>query len=81
MSLPSPAGAFIVLRIAGEIDLSTVDTMQAALADALRRRPDLFLVDLTELVFCGVRGIALLVTTGDTASRQGTVYALSGPPT
>ena len=30
MSLPSPAGAFLVLRIAGEVDLSTVDTMQAA---------------------------------------------------
>lgn len=77
MSLPSPAAAFIVLRIAGEIDLSTVDTMKAALADALRQRPNHLLVDLAELAFCSVRGLALLVAAGDTASGQGTVYAVS----
>ncbi len=78
MSLPSPAGALAVLRIAGEIDLATVDTLQAALADALRQRPDLLLVDLAEVGFCGVRGLALLVAACDTAYRQGTVYAVCG---
>ena len=78
MSLPSQAGAFIVLRIAGEIDLSSVDTMQAALADALRQLPGLLLVDLAEVGYCGVRALALLVAAGDTASGQGTVYAVSG---
>lgn len=77
MSLPSPAGAFIVLRIAGEVDLSTVDTMQAALADVLRQRPNHLLVDLAELVFCSAHGLALLVAAGNTASGQGIVYAVS----
>jgi anti-anti-sigma factor len=77
MSLPSPAGAFIVLRIAGEVDLSTVDGMQAALAEALQQRPNYLLVDLAELVFCSARGLALLVAAGNTAAGQGTVYAVS----
>lgn len=76
--LPSPAGAAIVLGIAGEIDLATVDAMQAALADALRQRPNLLLVDLADVGFCGVRGLALLVAACDTAYWQGTVYAVSG---
>jgi len=79
MSLPLPTGTFIVLRIGGEIDLSTADIMAAALADALQRRPDHLLVDLAELVFCGVRGLALLVEAGNTASGQGTTYAVSAP--
>lgn len=74
MSSPSPAGAFMVLRIAGEVDLSTV---QAALADALRQRPNHLLVDLAELVFCSAHGLALLVAAGNTASGQGIVYAVS----
>jgi len=64
----------MVLRIAGEVDLSTV---QAALADALRQRPNHLLVDLAELVFCSAHGLALLVAAGNTASGQGIVYAVS----
>jgi hypothetical protein len=38
-SLSSPAGEVIVLRVAGEVDLSTVSVLQAALADSVARGP------------------------------------------
>ena len=77
-SLPSSAGEVIVLRVAGEVDLSTVPVLQAALADSVARGPCHLVVDLAGLTFCSARGLTLLVGAGRTAGGQGTGYAVTG---
>jgi anti-sigma B factor antagonist len=76
-SIPSLAGEVLVLRVDGEVDLLTVAVLQGALTDGLARGPCHLLVDLAELTFCSVRGLALLVEAGGTAAGQGTGYAVS----
>lgn len=76
-SLPSPAGEIVVLRVAGEVDLSTLPVLQAALTNGLARRPGHLLVDLAELTFCSAWGLALLVQAGSAAAGHGTGYTVS----
>ena len=75
-----PAGSILVLRVAGEIDLLTVPGLEHALSAAIDQRPGDLVVDLAGVVFCCVRGFALLSTAAATAQTNGTGYALSGMP-
>jgi anti-sigma B factor antagonist len=65
------------LRVAGEVDLSTVPVLQAALADSLVRGPCHLVVDLAGLTFGSARALTLLVDAGRTAAGQGTGYTVS----
>jgi anti-anti-sigma factor len=76
-SIPAPAGEVLVLRVAGEVDLLTIDVLQGALTSSLARGPCHVLVDLVELTFCSVRGMGLLVQAGRTAAEQGTGYSVT----
>src|SRR5688500_8043398 len=76
-SIPAPAGEVLVLRVAGEVDLLTLDVLQGALTCGLARGPCHLLVDLAELSFCSVRGLSLLVQAGRTATGQGTGYSVT----
>jgi anti-anti-sigma factor len=80
MSLVSSAGEIIVLRVAGEVDLSTLPVLQAALTGSLAREPRHLVVDLSGLIFCSVRGATLLVQAGRTAASHGTGYAVTAVP-
>jgi anti-sigma B factor antagonist len=75
-----PAGPILVLRVAGEIDLLTVPVLQHALDAAVDQRPKDLVVDLAGVVFCCVRGFALLATAAATAHTNGIGFALSGVP-
>lgn len=74
----SPACRIVVVRVAGEIDLSSVGVLVSALTLALGRRPDQIVVDLAGVTYCGCRGLAVLVETFAAATEQGTRFALSG---
>jgi anti-anti-sigma factor len=76
-SIPAPAGEVRVLRVAGEVDLLTIEVLQGALTSSLARGPCHLLVDLAELTFCSVRGLSLLVQAGRTAAGQGTGYSVT----
>jgi anti-sigma B factor antagonist len=76
-SIPAPAGEVRVLRVAGEVDLLTIEVLQGALTSGLARGPCHLLVDLAELTFCSVRGLSLLVQAGRTAAGQGTGYSVT----
>lgn len=71
-----PQGELIILRVSGEVDLSTLPVLEGALADALRRQPRCLIVDLSELTFCSVRGLTVLSQVGLTAAGQGTEYTM-----
>lgn len=80
-SLALPHGDLVVLHITGEVDVSTIDILRTAVADALALRPDHLVVDLSKLTFCSVRGLTELVDAGRTAARNGTGYAVGGAST
>jgi len=68
----------MVLRVAGEADLNTVDRLQTALTQVLARRPAHLIVDLAALTFCSTRGLAVLSYAGDTARGHRIGYAVAG---
>jgi anti-anti-sigma factor len=77
-SMSSPTGeSIVVLQVAGEVDLSTVDFLATALTAVLRQRPDHLIVDLAGLSFCGACGLTVLADAGVTAARDGTCYGIS----
>jgi len=80
MSLSSPAGEVIVVRVAGEVDLFTMTVLQDSLTDSLARGPCDLLVDLAAMTFCDVRGMTLLVQAGASAAERGIGYAVAATP-
>lgn len=80
-SVPAPAGEIVVLRVAGEVDRSTLGILQDALTESLARGPCALLVDLSGMTFCHGSGLALLVHAARTAAERGTGYAVSAAST
>lgn len=76
-AIPAPAGPVIVLRVAGEVDLSTIDLLRTALDTLLAQRPAHLIVDLSALEFCSARGLSLLGQAGDTALGHDVGYAVA----
>lgn len=56
-----PDGA-VVLSLSGEMDLSTVGIVNAAVQDVVERKPGTLIFDLSELTFMDSSGIAALLT-------------------
>jgi len=79
-SLRSPTGEATVLRVAGEVDVSSLAVLRTALTAALDRHADHVVVDLAELRFCSVRGLTVLAEAGATAAGLGIEYAIGGAP-
>ncbi len=77
-SFPDAAGEIIVLRVSGEVDLCTLPTLQTALDHSLDQHPAHLVVDLARMIFCSVRGLALLTQTRHTAARNAASYTVSG---
>jgi anti-anti-sigma factor len=77
-SVSSPRGAsIVVLQVAGEVDLGTVDFLATALTAVLREQPDHLIIDLAGLNFCGGCGLNVLAEAGVSAAREGTCYRVS----
>lgn len=77
-AIPAAEGGVIVLWVAGEVDLCTVDLLQNALGTALAQRPGHLVVDLSETGFCSARGLSVLGLAGGTALTRGIGYAVAG---
>lgn len=75
---PSEHGTIAVLRMFGEIDLSTQTGTETALGGALQAGPRHLLVDLSGVGFCGARGFTTLADTARSADDQEIEYALCG---
>jgi anti-anti-sigma factor len=75
---PGPAGTIAVLRVAGEIDRLTIPVVDAALGEAMDRRPADLVVDLSAVRFCCVRGFSLLATAARAAQERGIGWGVSG---
>lgn len=77
-SMHTPAGEITVVRVFGDVDLSTEHVLRAALTAARRRRPSHLVVDVAGLGFCSVRGLALLALAPTEPAALRAEYLLSG---
>lgn len=75
---PGPNGPLTVLRVEGEVDLTTIDLLHTALDSELAQRPAHLIVDLAALSFCSARGLSVLSHAGELALAHGTGYAVAG---
>ena len=75
---PGPTGSIALLRLAGDLDMLTLPLVCAALVTAVETRPADLVVDLSEVRFCGVRGVALLAAAARMTANSGIGYAVAG---
>jgi len=55
-------GARIIIRVSGEIDLSNVGDLRAALDNSVNESPDGFVIDLVEVDYMDSAGIAAILS-------------------
>ena len=69
-----------ILRVRGELDLATADSLYRRGRTAIGRHPRLLLLDLTGLSFCDASGLSAFVRIANEAEAAGCGYGLIAPP-
>jgi anti-sigma B factor antagonist len=67
---PDDGSGFVVLHLAGDLDLYTAGVLREQLLSRLQDGTSGVVIDLTELGFLGSAGLAELVSAQDTATRN-----------
>jgi anti-anti-sigma factor len=67
-----------VLRLQGELDVSTRDRLRHAIGSALEDHPPIFVVDLSGLDFADCAGISILVWAQKRLSARGSELVTTG---
>jgi anti-anti-sigma factor len=75
------AGRAVVVRLAGEADLSTLRGLTRLLEAIVEDRPAGLVIDASALAFCDVATVRALVTMTDRATRAGAVVGVAAMPT
>lgn len=75
------AGRAIVVRLAGEADLSTLRGLIRLLDAIVEDRPAGLVIDASALAFCDVATVRALVSITERAARAGAVVGVAGMPT
>jgi anti-sigma B factor antagonist len=77
----SEPGDMLVLRICGDLDVETRDSIEPAVIAAIATAQSV-IVDLSRLTFCDSHGIAMFIAAHEKASTDGTAFAIRQlPPT
>ena len=69
----------MVIHLVGELDMSTVGTLRAAVQGNLPATTGRLVLDLSELVFCDSLGLGTLLVLSRTARSQGSLLVLRRP--
>lgn len=69
-----------VVSIAGEIDLSTAPTFEAAIAEALDDEPPVLVIELSEVSFMASVGLRILASTHEKVSDSVQIAVVAGNP-
>ena len=69
-----------ILRVRGELDLATADSLYRRGRTAIGRHPRLLLLDLTGLSFCDASGLSAFVRIANEADAADCGYGLIAPP-
>lgn len=67
----------VLMRIAGDIDTCNAPIVHDAIESELRRQPAVLLLDVRDVSFLGVSGLAVLLETRKTAARGATELRLT----
>ena len=71
----SEPGDMLVLRICGELDVQTRDSIEPAVIAAIASA-DSVVVDLAGLTFCDSHGLAMFIAAHEKASSDGTRFSI-----
>src|SRR5947208_8073495 len=72
-------GRVVRLMLCGELDISTVTSLELELQMAESRRPPVLVLDLSELRFMGVSGLRSLLDAARRAQREGRHFVVTNP--
>lgn len=75
----SEPGDMLVLRICGELDVQTRDSIEPAVIAAIASA-DSVMIDLAELTFCDSHGIAMFNAAHEKALTEGTAFSIRQLP-
>ncbi|MFC5061921.1 STAS domain-containing protein [Actinomycetospora atypica] len=67
-----------VVRVIGEVDLTTAGQLASALAELVARPAARIVVDATRMTFCGLRGLGALHDGARLAAAHGAGFAIVG---
>jgi anti-anti-sigma factor len=70
-------GEISVVCVAGEVDLTTCESISETLRTLLDHRPPALVLDLTAIDFFGSSGIAVVVETIERTAREGVAFAVA----
>jgi anti-anti-sigma factor len=76
---PVQADGQVILRLTGDIDVTTVGTVRAAVSRCLRKRPACVLLDMRSVDFCDVAGVQALQWARRSAAAIPAEFGLIGP--
>jgi len=77
---PESSGGALVLRVEGELDLSTCEELEAAIREAEGSNPPTLVLDLSGVTFLDSMGLGTLVKADERARAQGRRLLLVAPP-
>jgi anti-sigma B factor antagonist len=81
LGLHRPSPGVLVIGVTGDLDLATAPQLEAALLGARVRDARAVVVDLSDLGFLGVSGIAVLLTARRVLSRaDGSLWLVTATP-
>jgi anti-sigma B factor antagonist len=75
----SEPGNMLVLRICGELDIQTRESIEPAVIAALASAESV-IVDLERLTFCDSHGVAMFIAAHEKAATNGTAFAIRQLP-
>lgn len=73
-------GQIVRVMLSGELDMSSVTTLELELLMVETRKPPVLVIDLTELRFMGVSGLRSILDAARRARREGRRLVVSNPP-
>ena len=79
MSVDTILGQWPTLKVGGEIDLSNIDDLRAAVDNAISRSPTGFIVDLTSVSYIDSAGVAVTIGAYRRVSKTGGTLAVVKP--
>lgn len=70
----------VVVRVAGEIDITTAPVLQRHLDAAVAAKRPAVVLDLADTTFLDARGVGVIVAARKVAARNGTRLVIRHPP-
>ncbi|SFI64138.1 STAS domain-containing protein [Amycolatopsis sacchari] len=75
-----PVPAVVVVHVDGEIDAMTSPELEAVVREAAAALPEVLVLDVHDVRFCGASGVGVLLRARDLVAAAGGTLRLAGAP-